>query len=307
MGTDRKMRVNEYFGRIVFVTLLPLILLGTTSSRAQTDVNSRLCQHIVQDRQKIYVDSNKDEVVWSDGGFMEVGTNFPPDLEALILKPTRHLDLNSTIAQLNAGMVAGWSEAVVRASPLGKGCSIIQSMDGGVSVTVASIYIEYLSERYPASSIRIKSETEPTVFLVAGKVQAAIMPLKQQLPQHNSGVVCFARPSKAGHAPSKIIEGIIWIAAGLVLIVRPRYDKPNKAQWVITTLVLVGSMVVAEGVLILFGACLPGLQNTISLRLLGHFQTLFAGVFLGATFALMMAGQLNFKGGKIQNSGSDKE
>jgi hypothetical protein len=124
------------------------------------------------------VDTNQTEIVWSDGAILEIGTNFPPALQELISRPTHYHDIRSFVAQLEAGKTSEWKDASVVRSPRGDGYSTVRSLDGKVSTSVETMYVEYLKQRYPTASVRIKGESEPVIFLVAGEIRASVMPVK---------------------------------------------------------------------------------------------------------------------------------
>ena len=162
--------------------LLAVLTLASSCSKhnspGRNDVVSRLCQHIAYNRPKLVVDTNQVEIIWSDGAILEFGTNFPAALQELISRPTYYHDIRSFVAQLQTGSPAEWKNASVVRSSQDDRCWTIRSVDGTVSTSVQSLYIEYLHERYPASSIRMKGKFDPVLFLVGGKVRASVMPVK---------------------------------------------------------------------------------------------------------------------------------
>jgi hypothetical protein len=124
------------------------------------------------------VDTNKAEIVWSDGRILEFGTNFPDAVQGIIARPDDYHDIRSFVAKLQAGNSAEWRNAsVVRASNSDR-YSTIRSTDGSVSTTVQSLYLEYVHERFPTASVRIKGKLDPILFLVGGEVRASVMPVK---------------------------------------------------------------------------------------------------------------------------------
>jgi len=144
------------------------------------DVIDRLCQHILENRKKMILDggTNQTETIWSDGAILEIGRNFPPALQKLISKPTMYRDIGSTVQQL--GSTASdpqWKDAAAAPITQGQRYVKIQSLDHKVSVKVESLYIEYLQQRCPKAQIRVKEERGPAVFIVNGRVRAAIMPV----------------------------------------------------------------------------------------------------------------------------------
>jgi hypothetical protein len=143
-----------------------------------TDVVTRLCQHIIQNRQKIIVDTNQAEIVWSDGAILEAGTDLPAALQELISHPTHHHDIRSFLKQLDRESGTAWREASVHRSPQGASYSIVRSVDGKISAKVESLYVDYLRQQYPGAIIRVRGEFEPVIFLVAGQIRASVMPVK---------------------------------------------------------------------------------------------------------------------------------
>ncbi|MFA7006063.1 MAG: hypothetical protein WC429_18610, partial [Verrucomicrobiia bacterium] len=151
---------------------------GENPKPKSSDVVARLCQHIVQKRQKMIVDTNQTEVVWSDGAILEVGTNFPGALQELISRPTHHHDIRSFVKQLEAGSTSQWRDASVARSARGDSYATIRSSDGKISASVESLYVEYLAHRYPTAIIRVRRESEPVIFVVDGKIRASVMPVR---------------------------------------------------------------------------------------------------------------------------------
>src|SRR6266853_4734011 len=94
--------------------LLLMTLLFTASScddkgsTKRTDVVTRLCRQIARKRQKMIVDTNQTEIVWSDGAILEFGTNFPTALQELISRPTRYQDIHSFVKELDARKASEW-------------------------------------------------------------------------------------------------------------------------------------------------------------------------------------------------------
>jgi hypothetical protein len=165
--------------RLVTLALL-LLLMSSCDDRPITkssDVVTRLCQHVVQKRQKLIVDTNQNEIVWSDGAILEVGTDFPTGLQELISRPTHYHDIRSFLTQLDAKS-SQWRDATVTRSPRGDSYAIIRTPDGKVSTSVESLYVEYLGQRYPTATIRMRGEFEPIIFVVDGEIRASLMPVK---------------------------------------------------------------------------------------------------------------------------------
>ena len=163
----------------VLVSLLPILSSCRESPRAKSsDVVTRLCQHIVQDRKKMIVDTSQPEIVWSDGALLEIGTSFPKDLQELISHPSRQHDIRSFVNQLANRNDSDWREASVTRSSRGDRYSTIKSLDGKISTMVESLYIEYLGHRYPTASIRIRGEFEPIIFVVGDQIRGSVMPVK---------------------------------------------------------------------------------------------------------------------------------
>jgi 3-deoxy-D-arabino-heptulosonate 7-phosphate (DAHP) synthase class II len=161
---------------------LSLLALASSCSKhdspGRTDVVSRLCQHIVQNRQKMIVDASQVEVVWSDGAILEFGTNFPVALQKLISEPTQYRDIRSVVAKLQTEKSPEWKSALVAGSSQGDRYATIRSTDGSVTTFVQSLYVEYLHERYPTAGIRIRGRLDPVLFLIGGEVRASVMPVK---------------------------------------------------------------------------------------------------------------------------------
>ncbi len=161
-----------------------LSLLFVVSSHAEgpkakaSDVVTRLCQHIVEKRRKMIVDTNQTEIVWSDGAILEVGTNFPSGLQELISRPNRYHDIRSFVKQLDTASTFEWKEASVTPSVRREGYATIKSLDGKIAASVQSLYVEYLRERYPTATIRIRGEFEPIIFVVDRQIRASVMPMK---------------------------------------------------------------------------------------------------------------------------------
>jgi hypothetical protein len=56
--------------------------------------------------------------------------------------------------------------------------STVKSLDGRVTASVESVYVEYLQQRHPTATVRIRSDSEPVIFEVAGGVRALVMPVR---------------------------------------------------------------------------------------------------------------------------------
>jgi hypothetical protein len=82
------------------------------------------------------------------------------------------------VDQLGGGVGSQWKDASVAPSSSDKRYTTIRSSDGKIETSVESLYVEYLGERYPTASIRIRGRLEPIVFLVDGQVRASLMPVK---------------------------------------------------------------------------------------------------------------------------------
>jgi len=166
---------------ISLITLIVTTIVSITGFSAKgSDVIDRLCQHIVENRKKMILDgaTNQTETIWSDGAILEVGTNFPPALQKLISKPTMYRDIGSTLQRLGSSASdSQWKEAAAAPISQGQRYLKIQSLDHKVTVQVESLYIEYLQQRCPKAQIRVKEERGPAVFIVNGRVRAAIMPV----------------------------------------------------------------------------------------------------------------------------------
>ncbi len=149
---------------------------GDSQKTKSPDAVTRLCQHIVKKRQRMIVDTNQAEIVWSDGAILEVGTTFPNGLQELISRPKRHHDIRSFLTKLDTKSPQ-WRDASVACSSHGDSFSIIQTPDGKISSTVESLYVEYLGQRYPTAIIRMRGKLEPIIFVVDGEVRASLMPV----------------------------------------------------------------------------------------------------------------------------------
>jgi hypothetical protein len=172
--------------QLVAFGLIAALALATTSCNEKpaaegTDTVARLCRHIVEKRQKLFVDAHQTETIWSDGAVLEVGTNFPAALQKLISRPTQYRDIHSFIDKLDAEKGSEWRDASIVHSPNKAGYSTVTSLDGKVSASVDSLYVEYIRERYPTARVRVKSQFGPVVFLVAGEVRASVMPVRSKL------------------------------------------------------------------------------------------------------------------------------
>jgi hypothetical protein len=118
-------------------------------------------------------------MVWSDGVVLEAGTTFPATLQHLISRPTHYHDIRSFINKVKAvSATGGWSKASVLRSARGDERSAIRSADGRITASVNSLYVDYLNERYPTATVRIRSDTDPILFEVDGEIRAMLMPIK---------------------------------------------------------------------------------------------------------------------------------
>lgn len=138
---------------------------------------TRLCRHIIGQRHKMIIDIDPGTMVWSDGAILEVGTDFPPQLQELISRPTGYQDIRSFLRGLGAD-APEWRRASVGRSERGDRYAAIRSSDQMISTTVESLYVEYLAQRFPSADIRIKGQLEPVIFLVDGEIRACVMPVK---------------------------------------------------------------------------------------------------------------------------------
>jgi hypothetical protein len=144
----------------------------------ESDVVTRLCQHIVHKRGKMIVDINHPPaIIWSDGAILEVGTMFSDSLQELISRPTQYHDIQSFVTQLDVKSPQ-WRGADVTCSLADANHVIVRTLDDKISTTVEALYIQYLGHRYPAATIRMRGELEPVIFVVDGKIRASLMPVK---------------------------------------------------------------------------------------------------------------------------------
>ena len=157
--------------------LLALLLALSACGNSDTNTVKKLVRH-VRTRSKMILDTNGTEMVWSDGAILEVGTNFPAQLQEIISQPTAHTEIHPFIEQFDSGNAPGWKDASTSPSPRRRGCSVVRSSDGTVSAVVQSVYVEYLHQRYPAMKIRVKSDQDPVLFVVDGQIRSAVMPMR---------------------------------------------------------------------------------------------------------------------------------
>src|SRR6266516_486298 len=123
------------------------------------------------------VDTNQTEIVWSDGAILEISTNFPTSLQELISRPTHYHNIRSFVTQLDAKS-SQWRDASLTRSPRGDSYAIVRTSDGKVSTSVESLYVEYLGQRYPTATVRMRVEFEPIILVVDGEIRASLMPVK---------------------------------------------------------------------------------------------------------------------------------
>jgi hypothetical protein len=143
------------------------------------DPTVRLCQHIQLENRRIVVDTNRAELIWSDGAILEVGTQFPRPLNMLVAAPTHCLDIWGTLAELNAQRHSAYQPAFARPdNSVGPYVQIIASHQQRVNTLVKAIYFEYLEQRHPRATLWIKGKEDPVLFVVTGEVRAVIMPMK---------------------------------------------------------------------------------------------------------------------------------
>ena len=178
LGHFARMTTRQFFPLLALASLLLLMSSCGDNPKAKSpDVITRLCQHIVQKRQKVIVDTNHAEIVWSDGAILEVATNFPGGLRELISRPSHYHDIRSFVTGLDAKSPQ-WRDASVTRSTRGDSYATVRTSDGKISTTVESLYVEYLGQRYPAATIRMRGEFDPIIFMVDGEVRASLMPVK---------------------------------------------------------------------------------------------------------------------------------
>ena len=178
------MRQNGLSIRWAQCTWLAASFLMTALSCAAATANdfaivSKLCQHISENRKKMILDTatNQTEIVWSDGAMLEIGTNFAPALQKLISRPTVHSDIRSFLQKIDPDKQPQWRPAHILAGMPAERYSKVSSMDGEITISVESVYLDYLHSRWPAAKIRIKGEREPLVFVADGRVRACVMPV----------------------------------------------------------------------------------------------------------------------------------
>jgi hypothetical protein len=144
-----------------------------------SDVPGQLCQYIVETGRRILVDTDETEIIWSDGAMLEIGRRFPPALQSLISRSGEYHHLRCFVKQLvDKAAASGWKVASVERSPQGNAYSIVRSRDGKISASFNSLYINYLRQRYPKAVIRITGTLEPIMYVVDGRIRAAVMPVK---------------------------------------------------------------------------------------------------------------------------------
>src|SRR5215813_5859234 len=88
---------------LIWLALLILPFVVEQAAPASSEnIVVQLCDHIMKNRQKMFVDTNQTELVWSDGAILEIGTNFPTQLQKLICSPSRYQDIQEFLRKLDA-------------------------------------------------------------------------------------------------------------------------------------------------------------------------------------------------------------
>ena len=170
--------------RCTLVSLIAALPFATAchkddASGKNNEVVDRLCRHILLNRQKVIVDTNQAELVWSDGAILEIAEHFPPGLHEIISQPSHYHDIRSFLKQFEGARATNWKQASVERSARGKRYAIVKSRDEAVSALVESLYLDYLKARYPKAQIRIREKFEPIIFVVGNEIRASVMPLKE--------------------------------------------------------------------------------------------------------------------------------
>ena len=136
----------------ILLTFQMLLQNGYAQDKAVgNEVVDLLCEHISKNRKKFIVDTNQPTLIWSDGAIFEVGTNFPPRLQALILRPTHTTVIHAFVKELEAGSKSGWKTAFPGLVQREKRYVRIIASDRSISVQVERVYLEYLNQTVPPS------------------------------------------------------------------------------------------------------------------------------------------------------------
>ena len=55
--------------------------------------------------------------------------------------------------------------------------ALVESVDGKMSAHVSSVYMDYLRARYPRARIRIRTASDPILFMVDDVIRGTVMPI----------------------------------------------------------------------------------------------------------------------------------
>ena len=161
---------------LILATVLFLCACGKRAPD-ESMIVERLCEHIVKDRQKMIVDQNGKETIWSDGAILERGSNFPEKLQHLITDAHHHTDIQSYLEKYHQESDPPWKQASAPSDLSLDKYVKVTSADGSISALFESIYLEYLRMRHPNAEIKIRTEQGPILFYENDQICAAIMPM----------------------------------------------------------------------------------------------------------------------------------
>jgi len=158
----------------LLLVLAPLPACKSKSVDAEL-ATQRLCDQVAKNRKRMLVNQLGGDTVWSDGALLERAASFPAQLQALIARPTEQRDMLAMFQDLD-NRKAAWQRAELR--HVGEGDFACRIAAGKVEAPVNCIYTTYLQARYPDATILLKGALEPILYVVDGKLRAALMPVK---------------------------------------------------------------------------------------------------------------------------------
>jgi hypothetical protein len=139
--------------------------------------------HIASHQRKVITDTNSARILWSDGVILEITDRLPLTIHSLLIDTPYHTDLRTVLNGVHEQLRAEYHPARIREKSSREGYVEFESATPKIQAFVNPVYVAYVQARYPGSTVLLRGNYEPVVFMVEGKVRALILPFK--LPNDN--------------------------------------------------------------------------------------------------------------------------
>ena len=128
-------------------------------------------------RETLTVDISGPIRIWSDGAFIEAGTNFPKQIEKLIENPTIKRDLSTFWLDLQSRFSREWERIYIDGDIDKDGFIYIETPSSDV-FAINSVYFDYVIARFPNAHFHVKDPVSPIIITSNDIISAAIMPME---------------------------------------------------------------------------------------------------------------------------------